>query len=64
MTTALYDAPLTQEEESTRDLAIFLDWVLKHYSTTNDGQFFGWTDSIDREVSSADISKHYKSVNI
>jgi len=43
-----------------RELGLFLNWILKHYTTTNDGQFFGWADSMNNEVNIKDIIDHYK----
>ena len=41
----------------------FLNWFIKHYSTTNIDGFFGWADSMDKEVTIADILAHYYNEN-
>jgi hypothetical protein len=46
-------------EDEKRTLALFLRWFTKHYSTTNDGQFFGWTDSMGNDVTMEEILNHY-----
>lgn len=45
--------------KSIRDAAIMLRWVLTHYSTATIDNMFAWTDSLEREVTSADIAKEY-----
>ena len=42
-----------------RELALFLRWFTKHYSTTNDGQFLGWADSMGNEATMNQILDHY-----
>ena len=44
-----------------RDYALFLRWILKHYSTkTTDDGFVGYVDSMDRDVDIETIIQHYK----
>ena len=47
------------KEKDIRDAAIMLRWVLTHYSTATIDNMFAWTDSLDREVTSADIAQEY-----
>jgi hypothetical protein len=47
------------KEDEQRELALFLRWFTKHYSTTNDGQFFGWADSMGKEANMNQILDHY-----
>ena len=50
------------KEMETRDYALFLRWILKHYSTkTTDDGFVGYVDSMDRDVDIETIIQHYKS---
>jgi hypothetical protein len=44
-----------------KELALFLRWLLKHYSTTTIDGMFGYVDSIGREVDIEQIIRHYKS---
>ena len=46
-----------------RELALFLRWLLKHYSTTTIDGMFGYVDSLGREVDIETIIDHYKSEN-
>ena len=43
-----------------RELALFLRWLLKHYSTSTIDGMFGYVDSMGREVNIQDIINHYK----
>jgi len=47
------------EVDEKREFALFLRWFTKHYSTTNDGQFFGWADSMGKETTMNQILDHY-----
>jgi hypothetical protein len=47
-----------------KELALFLNWILKHYSTTNDGGFFGWEDSMGNQVTIENIINHYKALQL
>jgi hypothetical protein len=47
------------EEDEKREFALFLRWFTKHYSTTNDGQFLGWADSMGNEANMNQILDHY-----
>jgi len=44
-----------------REHALFLRWILKHYSILTDGGFVGYVDSMDRDVDIETIIQHYKS---
>lgn len=47
-----------------RENALFLRWILKHYSTkTTDDGFVGYVDSMDRDVDIETIINHYKQSN-
>ena len=43
-----------------RELALFLRWLLKHYSTATIDGMFGYVDSMDKEVDIEQIIEHYK----
>lgn len=49
------------KEMHKRDNALFLRWFTKHYTTTNDGQSFGWANSMGKEVTIEQIMEHYYS---
>lgn len=49
------------KEMQKRDNALFLRWFTKHYTTTNDGQSFGWANSMGEEVTIEQIIEHYYS---
>jgi len=53
------------EEPTQRQLALFLNWTLKHYSTetTDDGLFY-WTDSMGIEVNIETIINDYNNEKI
>jgi len=55
---SLNEKPIDKEDEK-REFALFLRWFTKHYSTTNDGQFFGWADSMGNEATMNQILDHY-----
>ena len=44
-----------------RELALFLRWLLQHYSTTTIDGMFGYVDSLGREMDIETIIDHYKS---
>lgn len=44
----------------TREYALFLRWLLKHYSTKTVDGMFCYVDSMDNEVSMESIIEHYK----
>ena len=48
-------------EISDRELALFLRWLLKHYSTTTIDGMFGYVDSLGREMDIETIIDHYTS---
>jgi hypothetical protein len=48
-----------KSNERIRQMAVMLKWVLTHYSTTNDGIWLGWADSMGREATCADIAQEY-----
>lgn len=51
----------TTSSHTDREYALFLRWILKHYSTkVTDKGMFGWVDSMNREVSIQDIVLHYR----
>lgn len=52
---------LKAKEMHKRDNALFLRWFTKHYTTTNDGQSFGWANSMGEEVTIEQIMEHYYS---
>jgi hypothetical protein len=43
-----------------RELALFLRWLIKHYSTTAIDVMFGYVDSMGKEVDIETIIQHYK----
>ena len=47
-----------------RELALFLRWILKNYSTSTINGMFGYVDSMGREVDIETIIDHYKSETI
>jgi len=49
------------KEMHKRDTALFLRWFTKHYTTTNDGQSFGWANSMGEGVTIEQIMEHYYS---
>lgn len=48
-------------DKQIREHVLFLNWLLKHYSTkTDDEGFFYYADSMGKEVSMYSIVKHYE----
>ena len=45
-----------------RELALFLRWLLKHYSTATIDGMFGYVDSLGREVDIETIIDRYKTI--
>lgn len=55
---------LTYEEvESIDPTAQFMNWFLRHYSTSVEGGMLGYVDSMGKPISLAEILSHYKQVN-
>lgn len=47
-----------------RDQILFLNWLLKHYSTATDAEgFFYYADAAGKEVTMLSIVEHYYNVN-
>jgi len=44
-----------------RELALFLRWLIKHYSTTTIDGMFTYVNSVNKEVDIETIIEHYKS---
>lgn len=48
------------KDKEIREYILFLNWLLKHYTTkTDDEGFFYYEDSMGKEVSMLSIVKHY-----
>ena len=52
------------KQDKEISIALFLRWFTKHYTTTNDGQFFGWADSMGNDATMEQILDHYYKDNI
>lgn len=49
------------KEMEYRQFGVFLNWVIKHYSTTIIDGMFAWINSMGEEVSIKEILDHYYS---
>jgi len=48
-------------DKQVRDQILFLNWLLKHYTTQTDEEgFFYYADAQGKEVSMLSIVKHYE----
>ena len=54
MTSALMGFDMKEEE-----LGLFLNWFIKHYSTSEKDGLFFYMDSLEKEVSIKEIVEHY-----
>ena len=52
-------------DKQTREQILFLNWLLRHYSTETDPEgFFYYADSTGKEVSMLSIVQHYQNQTI
>jgi hypothetical protein len=47
------------KEMEKRQIGLFLNWVIKHYSTETIDYMFAWVDSMGKEVNIQQILEHY-----
>ena len=52
-------------DKQIREHVLFLNWLLKHYTTKMDDEgFFYYADSMGKEVSMYSIVKHYENERV
>ena len=52
------------KDKAIRDQILFLNWLLKHYTTATDAEgFFYYADAMGKETSMLSIVEHYNNIN-